>query len=63
MDRNMVPVNNSNSDCMRRFLPKIGPLFNAEYNIYISDLIIKDLGNIHEHLNEEQSIEALKTKL
>jgi len=44
-------------DCLRRFLPKIGPVLNAEYNIDISTLKIKDLGNILS--KNEESIENL----
>lgn len=33
-------------DCLRRFLPKIGPLINPEYEIDISNLKICDYGNI-----------------
>lgn len=34
-------------DCLRRFLPRIGPLKNAEYMKDISNFIISDYGNIH----------------
>jgi formiminoglutamase len=35
-------------DCLRRFLPKLGPLINAEYLISIYDLKVSDSGNILE---------------
>lgn len=31
---------------MRRFIPKVGPLINEEYNINIENLNITDYGNI-----------------
>ena len=39
-------------DCLRRFLPKIGPLLNPEFEISIENLDISDSGNIPENLEK-----------
>lgn len=34
-------------DCLRRFLPKIGPLINSEYRVDIGRISLSDYGNIY----------------
>ena len=49
-------------DCLRRFIPKIGPLVNAELNISLENLTISDYGNIDLEALEEAH-EKLKNKV
>lgn len=46
---------------MRRFLPKAGPTYNAEYDIDITKLHLTDYGNIE--CSEESTLEELQEKL
>lgn len=48
----------SNSDSLRRFFMKVGPLNNPEYEIDISNLKITDYGNIHTE-NESDSLSLI----
>lgn len=48
-------------DCLRRFLPKAGPIYNAEYDIDISKLDLTDYGNIE--CGEDLALESLLAKL
>ncbi|CAK77363.1 unnamed protein product (macronuclear) [Paramecium tetraurelia] len=48
-------------DSLRRFLPRIGPLRNAEYMKDISNFIVSDYGNIH--VDDDQNLEKLLEKL
>ena len=40
-------------DCVRRFLPKIGPVINAELNISLAALKLTDYGNIQQNTFED----------
>lgn len=50
-------------DCLRRFLPKLGALYNAEYDICLEKLNFKDYGNIHLQGPNQKNLEALLEKL
>mgnify|MGYP003578747027 CR=1 FL=1 len=47
---------------MRRFLPKAGPTYNAEYDIDITQLHLTDYGNIG-CTEEDATLENLQEKL
>lgn len=49
-------------DCLRRFLPKLGAIYNAEYDVCLENLKIKDYGNIHME-GSVKNLEALLEKL
>lgn len=50
-------------DCLRRFLPKLGALYNAEYDISLEKLNFKDYGNIYLQSPNQKNLEALLEKL
>lgn len=49
-------------DCLRRFLPKLGPLINPEQNLSIQSLRLKDYGNLIIK-EKDPSLEDLLLKL
>ncbi|EAR92568.1 arginase (macronuclear) [Tetrahymena thermophila SB210] len=52
-------------DCLRRFLSKLGPVVNPEYEISIENITISDYGNIqvNNNSNHEELIQKLQTKV
>ena len=55
---NQVNGQDNGPDCLRRFIPKAGPIYNAEFDIDISELKITDYGNIV--VNTEKSLLTLE---
>ena len=49
-------------DCVRRFLPNIGPIYNCELDIDLTDFSVSDYGNI-DGLDFETAHEKLKSKV
>ena len=43
-------------DCLRRFLPKAGPVINNEYEINIENLKVKDYGNIFINADKNKPV-------
>eukprot|EP01016_Furgasonia_blochmanni_P044539 TRINITY_DN6191_c0_g1_i8.p3 TRINITY_DN6191_c0_g1~~TRINITY_DN6191_c0_g1_i8.p3 ORF type:complete len:175 (-),score=32.58 TRINITY_DN6191_c0_g1_i8:876-1340(-) len=48
-------------DCFRRFWPKSGPVYNAEYDLDLTKLKIRDYGNIE--VSDANDLEAALEKL
>ena len=50
--------------CLRRFIPKVGPVFNSEYQIDMSKVNVSDMGNIKVEVSkeEEEKYKNVKTK-
>lgn len=50
--------------CLRRFIPKVGPLVNTEYGISIKDVKVTDFGNVDiEDKNSSSAPERAITKI
>lgn len=49
-------------DCVRRFLPNIGPIYNCELDIDLSNFRVSDYGNIEAH-DFETAHQKLKNKV
>jgi len=50
-------------DCMRRFLPKSGPVINPETKIDVREIGISDYGNIEDPAEENKTLEGSLEKL
>lgn len=50
-------------DCLRRFLPKAGPVQNIELNIDLSSLVVSDYGNIDTELGFDGAHAKLREKV
>ena len=56
-------------DCLRRFIPRIGPIYNSEYSIDLSSFKISDYGNIEasdfdsRHLKLQQKVFTILSKI